>query len=223
MSTRSIFRAAAGIVAALALAALSIHPQTSQSQAQERTQVGPAPDGSFLLNTGWKIRPAGKTIPLSTLPMATAASPDGRRIAVLNGGFLPASVDYLDMETTSKTASVSITDGWRGLAFSAAGTKLYAGNGAHASITEFAVNGDHLTVSRKIELFPGEPLQTEHLIGDILPVNNSLLVADTLQDRVFEVDPALGKIIRSIPVAPNPYAMLMAPDRKSVYVSSWTT
>jgi hypothetical protein len=84
--------------------------------------------------------------------MSTATSPDGRRIAVLKGGFLPASVDYLDMETTSKTASVSITDGWRGLAFSGAGTKLYAGNGAHASITEFAVNGDHLAVSRKVEL-----------------------------------------------------------------------
>ena len=223
MSTTSIFRAAAGIVAALALTVLSIHPRTSESQVQERTKVGPAPDGSFLLNTGWKIRPAGKTIPLSTLPMSTAASPDGRRIAVLNGGFLPASVDYLDMETTSKTATVAITDGWRGLAFSAAGTRLYAGNGAHASITEFSVEGNQLAVSRKIDLFPGEPLQTLHLIADILPLNDTLLVADTLQDRVYEVAAAQGKITRTIQVAPYPYAMLMAPDRKSVYVSSWTT
>ena len=107
--------------------------------------------------------------------MSTAASPDGRRMAVLNGGFLPASVDYLDMETTSKTATVSITDGWRGLAFSAAGTRLYAGNGAHASITEFAVKENHLTVSRKFDLFPGEPLQTPHLIADILPLNDIYL------------------------------------------------
>src|SRR5580698_9154512 len=140
MSTPTIFRAAAGIVAALTV--LSIHPRTSQSQVQERTQVGSATDGTFLLNTGWKIRPAGKTIPLSTLPMSTAISPDGRGVAVLNGGYLPASVDFIDMETTSKTTSVSITDGWRGLSFSADGTKLYAGNGARASITEFAVNGN---------------------------------------------------------------------------------
>ena len=155
--------------------------------------------------------------------MSTAASPDGRRMAVLNGGFLPASVDYLDMETTSKTATVAITDGWRGLAFSAPGIRLYAGNGAHASITEFAVEGNHLAVSRKIDLFPGEPLQTLHLIADILPLNDTLLVADTLQDRVYEVAAATGKIARTIQVAPFPYAMLMAPDRKSVYVSSWTT
>jgi DNA-binding beta-propeller fold protein YncE len=223
MSNTFMCRAAAGIVAALAITVLSIHSQTPQLQTPKRAQVGPVPDGSFLLNTGWSLHPAGKTIPLSTLPMSTATSPDGRRMAVLNGGYLPASVDYLDMETTSKTASVSITDGWRGLAFSEAGTKLYAGNGARASITEFAINGEQLTVSKKIDLFPGEPLQTPHLIADILARNNHLLVLDTLQDRIFEVDPALGKVTRTIPVAHNPYAMLMAPDRKSVFVSSWTT
>jgi DNA-binding beta-propeller fold protein YncE len=175
------------------------------------------------LNTGWRIRPAGKTIPLSTLPISTAMSPDGRRLAVLNGGYLPASVDWLDMETARKTTSVQITDGWRGLSFSSSGTKLYAGNGARGSITEFAVNGSQLTLSKKIELFSGEPEKTPHLIADILPLANHLLVADTLQDRILEVDPAAGDVTHTIPVAHYPYAMLLAPDGKSVYVSSWTT
>src|ERR1700744_2998901 len=153
-------RAQAVVIAMLAIAAFSLHGQTA------RTQVGPEPDGGFLLNTGWQIHPAGKTIPLSTLPMSLAPSPDGQRIAVLNGGFLPASVDYLDMKTAAKTSSVSITDAWRGLAFSADGTRLYAGNGARASITEFAVQGSRLTVSQKIDLFPGESRQTLHLIAD---------------------------------------------------------
>src|SRR5579862_1294458 len=122
----------AAVIGTLIIGALSMHSQTSPVQPSSRTQVGPDRDGSFLLNTGSHIRPAGTTIPLSTLPMSIAPSPDGQRIAVLNGGFLPASVDYLDMKTVTKTSSVSITDGWRGLAFSADGTKLYAGNGARA-------------------------------------------------------------------------------------------
>jgi DNA-binding beta-propeller fold protein YncE len=211
-------RISAEIIAALAITALSAYSQTPKP-----LQTGPAPDGSFLLNTGWRIRPAGKTIPLSTLPMSTAMSPDGRRLALLNGGYLPASVDWLDMETARKTASVQITDGWRGLSFSSSGTKLYAGNGARGSVTEFAVNGSQLTLSKKIDLFPGEPEKTPHLIADILPLANHLLVADTLQDRILEVDPAPGKVTHAIPVAHYPYAMLLAPDRKSVYVSSWTT
>jgi len=211
----------AAVFGTLAIGALSLYSQTSQ--VQPRVQVGPEGDGSFLLNSGWHIRPAGTTIPLSTLPMSIALSPDGQRAAVLNGGFLPASVDYIDMKTAAKTASVSITDAWRGLAFSADGAKLYAGNGARASIAEFAVNGSQLTVSRKIDLFPGEPEKTLHLIADILPLRTSLLVLDTLQDRLYEVDPVSGKVAGTIAVAPYPYAMLMAPDGNSVYVSSWTT
>src|SRR5882757_5333809 len=147
-ATRLALAAAIGM---LTLGTLCVHSQTPQPQPSARAQVGPEPDGGFLLNTGWQIHPAGKTIPLSTLPMSLASSPDGQRIAVLNGGFLPASVDYLDLRTATKTSSVSITDAWRGLGFSADGSKLYAGNGARATITEFAAHGRRLTVSRKID------------------------------------------------------------------------
>jgi hypothetical protein len=70
------------------------------SQQPRRQTVGPQPEGGFLLNTGWRIRPAGTKIPLSTLPMSAALAPDGRMMAALNGGYLPSSVDLLDMEVT---------------------------------------------------------------------------------------------------------------------------
>src|ERR1700761_352572 len=93
------------------------------SQQPRRQTVVPLPEGGFLLNTGWRIRPAGTEIPLSTLPMSAAIAPDGRMLAALNGGYLPSSVDLLDMETVRKVSGVPITDGWRGLAFSPGGEK----------------------------------------------------------------------------------------------------
>ena len=48
------------------------------SQPEPREQVGPLPSGGFLLNSGWRLTPAGRQIPLDTLPMATALSPDGK-------------------------------------------------------------------------------------------------------------------------------------------------
>src|ERR1700753_3369569 len=111
-ATRLALAAAIGM---LTVGTFPMHCQAQQAQRSARTQVGPEPDGGFLLNTGWQIHPAGQTIPLSTLPMSLATSPDGQRIAVLNGGYMPASVDFLDMKTASKTASVAITDAWRGL------------------------------------------------------------------------------------------------------------
>src|SRR5438552_2938108 len=109
------------------------------SQRARRLSVGPAENGGFLLNTGWRIRPAGKDIPLSTLPMSHALAPDGRRLAVLNGGYNPAAVSLIDVDSSREITRAQLGDGWRGLAFSPAGDKLYAGNGSRGSITEFSV------------------------------------------------------------------------------------
>ena len=62
------------------------------SQKRGLETVGPTEDGGFLLNTGWRIKPAGKNVPLSTLPLSQALAPDGRTVAVLNAGFAPDAV-----------------------------------------------------------------------------------------------------------------------------------
>ncbi len=193
------------------------------SQKARLQTVGPAGSGGFLLNTGWRIRPAGKTIPLSTLPMSHALAPGGRLLAVLNGGYQPASVSLLDLETSRESARVTIGDGWRGLAFSPKGDKLYAGNGARGSLTEFAVSGTNLAIQQRIDLYPGERSGTPHLIGDIVSDGDRLLVADAEQDKLLVVDTAAGRVSRSIAVARNPYALLISPDAASVFVSSWST
>src|SRR5438270_583594 len=66
------------------------------SQPAPREQVGPLPNGAFLLNSGWRLAPAGKQVPLDTLPMSTALSPDGKYLAVLNGGWKPPSISVIE-------------------------------------------------------------------------------------------------------------------------------
>ena len=206
-----------GVLAA-GLIGLALYSQ----QARKQT-VGPLPEGGFLLNTGWRIRPAGKEIPLSTLPMSAALAPDGRMMAALNGGYLPSSVDLLDMETVRKVSGVAITDGWRGLAFSPDGGKLYAGGGARGSLVEMTVAGNRLAIARRIDLYPGEKAGTAHLIGDIVYQDGRLLVADTARDKVIVVDASTGSVQHSIATGRNPYSMLLAADGKSLFVSSWST
>ena len=87
MKNAIVFRIAL-IVAFISLAALL------SSQPAPRERVGPLPDGSFLLNSGWRLAPAGKQVPLDTFPMATALSPDGKYLLVLNGGYRPPSCSY---------------------------------------------------------------------------------------------------------------------------------
>jgi YVTN family beta-propeller protein len=194
------------------------------SQKHGLETVGPTEDGGVLLNTGWRIKPAGKNIPLSTLPMSQALAPDGRTLAVLNAGYAPASLSLVDLETARETARVTVGDGWRGLAFSPRGDdKLYIGDGARGSVSEFRFSSSNLSFTRKIDLYGGEKPGSPHLIADIVAGSGTLLTADEEQDKVTVIDPAEGKVLHSFAVTRNPYAMLLSPDGQFVFVSSWST
>ena len=79
---------------ALAVCFLSVAAMLS-SQSSPREQVGPLPNGGFLLNSGWRLDPAGKQVPLDTFPMASALSPDGAYLLVLHGGYRPPSITVM--------------------------------------------------------------------------------------------------------------------------------
>src|ERR1039457_4444468 len=96
---------------ALAVAFLAIAAPLP-SQPAPREQVGPLPGGGFLLNSGWRLDPVGRQIPLDTLPMSTALSPDGRYLLVLNGGYRPPSVSVIETSSGRVTGSVPVADGW---------------------------------------------------------------------------------------------------------------
>ena len=87
------------------------------SQPAPREQVGPLPGGGFLLNSGWRLDPAGKQVPLDTFPMATALSLDGRYLLALNGGYKPPTVSVIEVATARETARIPVADGWLGLTF----------------------------------------------------------------------------------------------------------
>ncbi|MGA2436406.1 MAG: hypothetical protein ABSG25_14105, partial [Bryobacteraceae bacterium] len=130
----------------LVLAVLSIcFAMLLGSQAPPKEQVGPLADGSFLLNSGWRLRPAGKQVPLGTLPMSAVVSRDGKYMFVLNGGYTPPSISVLDLGAEREIGRTPVADGWLGLALSLQGDRLYVGGGSEAAVFEFAVEGGRLT------------------------------------------------------------------------------
>src|SRR5580700_6238353 len=118
------------------------------SQPAPREQVGPLPGGGFLLNSGWRLDPAGKQIPLDTFPMSTALSPDGRYLLVLNGGYLPPTISVLDAATGAEKSRVRVPDAWLGLTFSPKGDRVYVGGGSRASVFEFTFAEGTLAYAR---------------------------------------------------------------------------
>src|ERR1044071_4271417 len=80
------------------------------SQTAPRERVGPLPTGGFLLNSGWRLDPVGKQVELSTLPMASALTPDGKHLLVLNGGYRPPSLSVIDAASGAVKGQAPVTD-----------------------------------------------------------------------------------------------------------------
>src|SRR5438309_10697203 len=126
MISKKRFVAAAAVLAAAALALTS--------QTVPREQVGPLLNGAFLLNSGWRVQPAGVQVPLDTMPMSSVLSADGRFLIVLNGGYKPPSLSVLETATGKELRRVPVADAWLGLTLSPNGKLLWVGGGSQASI-----------------------------------------------------------------------------------------
>jgi len=194
------------------------------SQPSGREQVGRLADGSFLLSTGWRIKPVGAQVPLDTLPMASALSSDGKFLLVLNGGYRPPSVSVIDTASMKETSRVPVADGWLGLAFSPDGRRVYVGGGSQYSVLEFAFSAaGELKPSRTFLVGTGAKPGEKDFIGDVAvsPDGRLLYAADLYHDSVVVINPQTEKVEGKIQTGRRPYRILFHPDGKTIFVSSW--
>jgi DNA-binding beta-propeller fold protein YncE len=196
----------------------------SSSQPPPREQVGPLAGGGFLLNSGWRVKPAGVQIPLDTLPMSSRLSKDGRFLVVLNGGYNPPSLSVLDTKDGHEVGRTPVTDAWLGLAFSPNGRTLWVGGGSQASVYEFSFDENgKLAPSRTFEIVKGAARSARDFIGDVAidPDGHLLYACDLYHDAIVVVNTQSGIVIDRFKTGRRPYRILFNPDGKSFYVTSW--
>ncbi len=193
------------------------------SQTAPREQVGPLPGGGFLLNSGWRLEPAGKQIQLDTLPMATAITPDGKYMLVLNCGYRPPSISVIDLASGTLKGNTPVPDAWLGLTISPKGDRVYTSGAQRASIFEFSLDNGVLKQLREFPVAAGPTLATHDFIGDVTfaPDGHLLYAADLYNDAVVVVNPQSGTAIQRIKTGRRPYRILFHPDGKTFFVSHW--
>src|SRR5947209_7054206 len=184
-------RALLAIAVIAAGGVLAVH-----SQGPPQKRVGPLPDGGFLLNSGWVLRPAGSQVPVDTFPMSQVASADGRYLVVLNGGYNPPSLSVIDVAQKKETGRTPIPDGWLGLTMGP-NNMLYVGSGTRGAVYEFALDPatGALTKKREFPALPSGAAANEHLIGDvaITPDAHILYAADVLGDSIAVINLQSGR------------------------------
>ncbi len=210
-------RVIATVGAVCALAGLLV------SQPAPREQVGPLAGGGFLLNSGWKLTPAGTQVPVGTFPMSSVLSPDGRFLIVLNAGVAPPSLSVIDIAAQRETSRTPVEDGWLGLVFNPKGDRLYVGGGAHAAIYEFAYAAGKLSPARTFLTVDAAKRTYRDFTGDLAfsPDGRLLYAADLYHDSLLVLNPLSGVVIDRIKTGRRPYRILFPPDGKSFFVTSW--
>jgi DNA-binding beta-propeller fold protein YncE len=195
----------------------------SQNAPIER--VGPLPDGGFLLNDGWVLRPAGQQVDVDTFPMRAALSHDGKYLLVLNGGYNPPSISVIDTAARHEVHRIPVADAWLGLIFSPDGSKVYVGGGSKARVYEFSFNestGD-LSPGRVFDAVADPRRPGNAFIGDVAvsPDAHLLYAADLLENRIAVINLQSGRLIDQWKCGRRPYRILILPGGKSFLVSSW--
>src|SRR6058998_1800228 len=80
-----------------------------------RLKPGLLPDGSTLLPSGWRIRPAGRQVTVGTLPLGLATLSDGS-VLVTNNGYAENGLMRIDPAAGAVTWTQPLAAAWLGLA-----------------------------------------------------------------------------------------------------------
>jgi DNA-binding beta-propeller fold protein YncE len=206
------------LVAGVLLAALLVG-----SQSAPRERVGPLPGGGFLLNSGWRLAPVGRQVPLDTFPMATALARDGKFLLALNGGYRPPSISVIDAATGTVAGRTPVADGWLGLAFAPGTDRVYVGGGSRAAVYEFTLSEGKLAAGRTFEVVPQAQRGARDFTGDVAfsPDGRLLYAAELYRDSVAVINPQSGMVIGHFKTGRRPYRILFHPDGKSFFVTHW--
>ena len=210
----------ASIVAAVMCCALALHSQRQPASLRSDTAVGPVEDGGFLLPSAWTLRPAGRQIPLQTLPLAAVLTADKKSVLILQSGYNPPVLSLHLLPSGEKVSSVELKDSFHGLVLH--NDNVYVGGGSTGAVHQIRLIGTTLQFVRSYIVEPNPPKEGS-FIGDVVLARDGehLYAADITQNVIFTLRLDSGNVVARTPTTRMPYRLLLHPSRDEILVSSW--
>ncbi|RZM21222.1 MAG: hypothetical protein EOO88_33935, partial [Pedobacter sp.] len=202
---------------ACCLAALAI---TFTASAQTPGKI--AQTEQVLLPNGWKLSPAGTSVPLGDLPLNMQLSSSGRLLAVTNNGQSTQSVQLIDPRSGKITDERTVAKSWYGLAFTKDEKQLYVSGGNDNWILNLELKEGKFVKSDTIKLGAVWPKGKIGPAGLVVNKTNTKLYVVTKEDSsVYVIDPSKKQVLKKIQLPAIAYSCLLSPDENRLYVSLW--
>ena len=182
-------------------------------------RMGRQPDGSFLVSSGQRVE-AG-SIPFGGRPIDLAIHPGGGFYAVLGKAGVFLGDDKGVRAGTVVNLGNGVGAGFRGLAWSTDGSRLFASTDK-GYVQAFDHQDGKLAIGSKIAVEPpGAPGNPVPGGLAITRDGSRLFVAAANRNAVVEVDLARNERVREYPVENLPFEPRLSEDEKTLVVSNW--
>jgi len=184
-----------------------------------RLVPGSLPDGSTLLPSGWRIRPAGRAVPVGTLPLNLVTLSDGS-VLVTNDGYGENSLMRIDPVRAHVVWRVPLPAAWLGLARTGRDWRdtVWASGGTTNRVYRFAWQGGASWLRDSVALADsGAKLYAAGLAP--LPRQGLVAVVGNLSDSVYFIDAATLERRGAVAVGHRPYTAVAGGS--TLYVSDW--
>ena len=210
----------------------------AQRIAGQPTKQNPHPiPGGFDLPNGWRITPAGKPIAtLGDMVLNMVVSPDGRIVVASHSGYNPHGIDVFDSRTQKLIQDIPLKTTWLGMTWSTDNGTLFVSGGnatgaktidqTAAPIYEFTYRDGRLSEKPVGELLETVDPKTVWWSGlAYLPDRHVLYAANRGTGKgpsnIVAFDLKTRTIITRIPVAINPYQLVLTANGRTLFVSNW--
>jgi len=204
---------------ALFLAPLLLLVTTTAYAQVELPGRAPGVRGAAQLPNGWRLTPAGQHVSTSDTVLGVAVDPSARVAAAVTGGFGPHKLYLIDAHTWRTIDEADLGRSFLGVAFSDDGSLIYASGGPLNKVLAYRWRGRKLIFTAEYTVRP--PAQSGN-VGALLERDGVLYVLE-VDGRCLTLLDVKSKEIRSrIELGGNPYAIALAPDAKTAYVSLWS-
>src|SRR3989441_4485731 len=184
-----------------------------------RLVPGPLPDGSTLLPSGWRIRPAGRAVPVGTLPLNLATLSDGS-VVVTNDGYGANSLMRIDPARARVVWRVPLAGAGRGWARTGRDGRdtVWGRGGPTTRVYRFVWQGGASWIRDRVAIaYSGAKLYPAGLA--LLPRQGLVAVVGNLSDSVYFLDTATLERRGAMAVGHRPYTAVASGS--NLYISDW--
>lgn len=184
-----------------------------------RVSPGPLPDGTTLLPSGWRIRPAGRVVGVGTLPLNLVTLSDGS-LLVSNDGYGANGLMRIDPVNGEVVWQTALRAAWLGLVRTGGAWRdtVWASGAGTNRVYRLAWQGGMTWTTDTVVLADTSARLYPAGIA-LVPRRGLVAVVGNLSDSVYLIDAATLARRGTVAVGHRPYTAVA--DSTHVYVSNW--